>query len=113
MYEDMIDHCSYLYAHNLSSCEIKVPKNSGLNKPTGSWPHCEFVIYMYIFVTLEGEEDRQIYMYGALFSGKSTVSDQFCFAWVKDINLQKSKKLPTGTNPWLLFSCLKFASYQV
>ena len=28
--EDMIDHCSY--THNLSSCEIKAWKNSGLNE---------------------------------------------------------------------------------
>jgi len=48
--EDMIDHRSYI--HNLSSCEIKAWKNSGLNgipvqcstnsaiKPTGSWSYC-------------------------------------------------------------------------
>ena len=58
----MIDHRSYV--HNLSSCEIKPEKNSGLNgirthdlcdtvavlyqlsyQSTGSWPLCEFVIY--------------------------------------------------------------------
>ena len=58
----MIDHRSYV--QNLSSCEIKPEKNSGLNgirtydlcdtaavlyqgnyQTTGSWPLCEFVIY--------------------------------------------------------------------
>ena len=53
----MIDHRSY--AHNLSSCEIKAWKNTGLigirihgavlyqlsYEAIWSWSHCEFVIY--------------------------------------------------------------------
>ena len=63
-YEGIEDHRTY--THNLSSCELKLEKNSGLNgipthnlcdtgavryqratciKPIESWSHCEFVIY--------------------------------------------------------------------
>ena len=64
-YEDMIDHLSH--THNLSRCEIKAWKNSGLNrirahdfcdtvqcstnwaiKPSGNWSLCEFVVYSWM-----------------------------------------------------------------